>query len=329
MNKELKYYINYPINSYLIYKLIDNLNINKINFFIDLNGICKGFYKESTVLYEINEYLEKQQVSGKLIVELKSWLNNLYKLFNKKDLYFIIFYDNGQCLQNKLIDSTYKANRQISNLIIDEDKNTTEIFRGIKRYYYEKIVEEISKPDLCSVIYSKDYETDLVPHYCIKNNLFDSSEKDVLNIIISLDKDLIQTTDIDNVDSYTVVTPTGFKADKETRKYKLNFRIYDKKNGLQYIYKKFQPGIITSKYIPLVLALMGDTSDNIPGIRGIGPAKAIKLIEKNNIPYNIDGIKSNLSKMPEIIKKNIDKIVLNLKLISFDEQIKRLPKDFL
>lgn len=36
------------------------------------------------------------------------------------------------------------------------------------------------------------------------------------------------------------------------------------------------------EHYPLIAALAGDTSDNIPGIRGIGPKKAIKLLEKHD-----------------------------------------------
>ena len=35
------------------------------------------------------------------------------------------------------------------------------------------------------------------------------------------------------------------------------------------------------EHYPLIAVLAGDTSDNIPGIRGIGPKKAVKLLEKH------------------------------------------------
>lgn len=323
--KEQKYYIKYPLNYKFLFEIIKKLNKKKINFFIDFNSICKGFYKQDTVLFELSEYLEHNKVSGKLLDELKDWLNNLYKYFKNYDPYFIIFYDDGQCLQNKLIMNTYKANRHISNLVIGNDEKSTELFRTIKHYYYLKIKEQFVKPDLCSVFYSHEYETDLIPHYCITNDIFDSQNNDVLNIILSMDKDLLQTTEFEN----TIQCPTNFKANKETGKYEINFQIYDKNNALSYIYPKFSPGILTAKYLPLVLSLCGDTSDDILGLTGIGPSKAIKLIEKNDIPANLNEIKLNLKIMPQIIQDNISRIILNYKLISFDEQIKRLPKEFL
>ena len=105
--------------------------------------------------------------------------------------------------------------------------------------------------------------------------------------------------------------------------------LYDDKNAISYLYDKFQPGILTAKYIPMILALSGDKSDDILGLPGIGYAKAIKLIEKNNIPWTMNGLRNNIKTMPQIIQDNIDRVILNLKLIDFGEQIKRLPRSFM
>lgn len=322
---EQKYYIKYPLNYPLIREIINKTKKRKVNFFIDFNSICKGFYKAETVLYEIGEYVEHGEISGKLISELKDWLNTIYNNFKNFDPFFVLFYDDGKCIQNRMLMSTYKSGRSINTISIDEDQKTTELFRKIRKYYYTAIKEKFEKPDLCSVQYLSEYETDLVPHYCIQHNIFDSNDPEVLNIILSVDKDLLQTTAYDN----TIMCPTGFKNDKTLGKYVINFQVFDKKNALSYIYEKFIPGCLTAKYIPLVLSITGDKSDEIPGLTGFGPSKAIKFIENNNIPYNIDGIKLKLNMMPQLIQDNIDIIIRNLKLISFDEQIKRLPKEFL
>ena len=93
MNKEKKYYINYPLNYTLIYDVFRLLKKKKINFFVDFNSICKGFYKKETIMYELNSYVESSgKVSGKLILELRQWLNNLYSFFRNYEPYFIIFY---------------------------------------------------------------------------------------------------------------------------------------------------------------------------------------------------------------------------------------------
>ena len=148
----------------------------------------------------------------------------------------------------------------------------------------------------------------------------------VMNIILSLDKDLLQTTKFRGQFLQAVTT---FKANKLKGKYDLVMNIYDDRNAISYLYDKFQPGILTAKYIPMILSLAGDKSDDILGIPGIGYVKAIKLIEKNGIPWDITSLKRDLKTMPKIIQDNIDRIIQNYKIIDFDEQIKRLPRSFL
>ena len=325
MGYEKRYYIKWPMNYNYILKILDEKKKEKINFFIDFNSICKGFYKAETILYEISEYGETGEPSGKLISEFKDFLNNLYRIFKKFEPFFVSFYDAGACSQCREICKTYKSGRNISNHIPGEDPYMTDIFRKIRDYYYIRVVQEFTKDELSYVHYDKEYETDCVPYYCVQNDIFDSAQSEVLNIILSLDKDLLQTCKFPN----TLQSVTTFKANKELGKYDLVMNLYDDKNAISYLYDKFQPGILTSKYIPMILALSGDKSDDILGLPGIGYAKAIKLIEKNNIPWTLDGLRKNIKTMPQIIQDNIDRVILNLKLIDFSEQIKRLPRSFM
>lgn len=325
MTYERRYYIKYPLNYNLILKILEDNKKEKINFFIDFNSICKGFYKSETILYEIGEYGEKGEPSGKLILELKDFLNNLYRIFKRFDSFFIIFYDLGGCNQNKSLMPSYKSGRHISNNIPGEDPVMTDIFRKIRNYYYSKVLSDFTKDDLCYVHYDKEYETDIVPYYCYKTGLFDVDQPEVLNVILSLDKDLLQVTQFRNF----LQLITTFKANKEKGKYDLVMNLYDDRNAISYLYDKFQPGILTAKYIPMILALSGDKSDDIMGLPGIGYAKAIKMIEKNNIPWTLNGLRNNIKTMPQIIQDNIDRVILNLKLIDFSEQIKRLPRSFM
>lgn len=84
------------------------------------------------------------------------------------------------------------------------------------------------------------------------------------------------------------------------------------------------------------LSLIGDTSDNIPGVAGIGPKGAQNLIEEfgtlENILANIEGIKNKRNqnalqsnKDKAILSKELVKIVTDLKLkFSYDETSYRL-----
>lgn len=54
---------------------------------------------------------------------------------------------------------------------------------------------------------------------------------------------------------------------------------------------------VTSKMIPDFFGLIGDSSDGIPGVRKIGPKKAVPMLEKYG---NLEGVYENIDKLTEI-----------------------------
>jgi hypothetical protein len=318
----MNYYIKYALKYGLIHQLLQQLRKKRINIFIDMQSITKGFYNKETVLVEIGRYATEGKPSNILIDELKLFLNTLYFQFKIYDPFFILFYDDGYCQQQKMIDSTYKSGRTTVNLIVDHDKEV-ELFRQIKKYYFEIIRTNFTKDDLSKVYYLREYESDFIPHYCIVNNLYDSNETDILNIILSVDKDLLQTCEFTN----TIQCITSFKPSQLANSgFQIQFDMFDRDNAICYLNKKLKKGILSAKYIPMILAIGGDKADNIVGIPKIGPVRASELIINHSIPYNIIELQKNLQNMPQIIKDNFTKIQKNYKMICFEEQLKRVPQ---
>jgi len=72
-----------------------------------------------------------------------------------------------------------------------------------------------------------------------------------------------------------------------------------------------------------LLAIMGDSSDNIPGIKGIGEKGARELIEQfgslENLLANVDKVKSNSKR--ELINTGKDQAVLSKELAVLDENV--------
>ncbi|MFH2055154.1 MAG: 5'-3' exonuclease H3TH domain-containing protein, partial [bacterium] len=72
-----------------------------------------------------------------------------------------------------------------------------------------------------------------------------------------------------------------------------------------------------------LLALMGDTSDNIPGVPGVGPKTAVKLIEEYG---SLDGVLQNAEqvkqkKLRENLLNAADKVELSKKLVALDDEV--------
>lgn len=72
-----------------------------------------------------------------------------------------------------------------------------------------------------------------------------------------------------------------------------------------------------------VLALMGDTADNVPGVRGVGPKTAAELIQQygdvEGVIANIDAIKK--LKLKETLANSVDMARLSLELVRLKDDV--------
>ncbi len=131
-----------------------------------------------------------------------------------------------------------------------------------------------------------------------------AQKKDV--VIVSGDKDLMQLVS-DHVTIWDTMKDTRYKAPEVVEKFGVG------------------PTQVTE-----VLALTGDTSDNVPGVDGVGPKTAAQLIVKYNdvegVISNIEAIKSdaeirNRKKIAETIEANLDQLRLARKLVEVDSKV--------
>lgn len=71
-----------------------------------------------------------------------------------------------------------------------------------------------------------------------------------------------------------------------------------------------------------ILALMGDTADNIPGAPGIGPKTAMKLVsEYGSIEELFRNTEKLKGKLKEIVENNKEQIILSKKLATIDQDV--------
>lgn len=72
-----------------------------------------------------------------------------------------------------------------------------------------------------------------------------------------------------------------------------------------------------------ILALMGDTADNVPGVRGVGPKTAAELIQQfgtvEGVIANIDTIKK--PKLKETLSNSVDMARLSLELVRLKDDV--------
>lgn len=308
----LKYRIPYDLINSVI-KSYKNLVI-----FIDLNSIARGFYNRDVIVSELNSYIEHKQLPTLLIKELKIFLNNLFSNYKQYNPKFCIFYDLGLHEQNKSVSGSYKSNRtnESKTYIINDEER--ELYYQIKNYYFEEIHKQFNIKNLCKVIFLQNYESDFVPYYFIKKYTYNQNS-DTLNLILSVDKDLLQCCQFKN--TYQAIS-VYIKSES-----RIESVLYDDINAVKYIAKSFSPdGFITSKYIPLILAMAGDKNDGIDGIKkGLGVMGVIKMIKLYNFPDDFN----STFQLPADISPYKLKLQTNLSLTSFERQISRIPQQIL
>ena len=144
-------------------------------------------------------------------------------------------------------------------------------------------------------------------HYStLQNNLLQSnllqSNKQI--IVVSSDKDLLQLLNFEHVKVFNPVK-RKFITDND-------------------VFKKF--GVMPNKLLD-TLALTGDSADNVPGVHGIGPKTAAKLINEWN---TLENLFENIDKLPKTsIYKNLlsdkDNAILSKQLITLKYD---LPLDY-
>ncbi|ERP32133.1 DNA polymerase I [Chitinivibrio alkaliphilus] len=116
--------------------------------------------------------------------------------------------------------------------------------------------------------------------------------------IVSKDKDLMQLV----TDSIHLFAPGK------------NYTFDDM--GPEQVFEKM--GVYPDRIVDL-LALMGDSSDNIPGIPGVGPKTAIKLLEScDSVDVLLeDPSRAHTKKIAEKVRTHREELILSLELVQF------------
>ena len=160
------------------------------------------------------------------------------------------------------------------------------------------LIKEITKNLGVKLVEISGYEADdIIATFAEK-----AKNKGIKTIIFSADKDIMQVVKKNIV----ILNLKSHYKDWE----------YLDRNGIME-----KMGVPPEK-IPDMLSLIGDTSDNIPGVPGIGPKTAMKILEKY-------GSVNEILENPGLIQeKNIrDKIIENIENLKFTQKLTYLDKN--
>ena len=185
-------------------------------------------------------------------------------------------------------DSTVESFR---NKLFSEYKSSNHIDPEILQQF--PLAEEVTELLGITLLSMKEYEADDgIATVC---KLFENEFNKI--IIGSLDKDLMQCVKKDKIVMYST-----------------RYKNFTNENG---VFEKFG---VSPEQIPDFLALIGDSSDGIPGMKGIGQKTAAELLQKYK---NIEAIYENI----EIWKSNLRSGVRHSETISENYKLLQLFKD--
>lgn len=213
------------------------------------------------------------------------FVNTLEEVLNKeKPSHIAVVFDpSGPNFRHEIFPE-YKANREAT----PEDIK-------LSVPYIKQILEAYKIP----VIQVSGYEADDVIGTLAKK--FGNAENDVF--MMTPDKDYAQLID-ENI--FMFKPARGGKAAEVIGLTELNQ----------------QYGVSDPEQVIDILALWGDTSDNVPGVPGIGEKTASKLIDKFG---NIDSIYANIHKIvgkqKESLEKNKEQLYLSRHLVTIDTKV--------
>jgi len=202
-------------------------------------------------------------------------------LQKQKPTHIAVVFDTPSPTFRHIMYSEYKANR---------DETPEDIKKAVP--YIKKLIEAYKIP----VIDFPGFEADDVIGTLAKK----ASEKGFTTYMMTPDKDFAQLV------SENIFMFKPSRSGNESIQW-----------GVDDIKREFS--VKDPKQVIYILALMGDTADNIPGAPGVGPKTAKKLVSEygsvEEVFKNTDKLKG---KLREIIESNIEKIELSKKLATID-----------
>ncbi|WOO41881.1 5'-3' exonuclease [Rubellicoccus peritrichatus] len=226
---------------------------------------------------------------------IHGWVKTLWKLedMESPDL-VVVFFDEGGSDRHQELLPDYKANR---------DEMPEALSQQLP--YLRQVAELIGFP----VVSREGVEADDLIASAARR--FTEAGDNV--VIVSADKDLGQC--VGQSISQLLPAPTANP--------RLGWRRLDSAG----VEKKFG---VPPAQVPDYLALVGDVSDNIPGIQGVGPKTATKWLLAHE---SIDGILENADQLTpprfrEKVAESAELLKLNLKLVTleFDHDVGVLEK---
>ena len=312
----LSYYPTYSI----LDEVITSGNYDTLNFYFDIKNNLQSLYMQHTIVEIVENTLTSKFTDSSIFESIMQFLSfhKIYAANRNIKANFYIFMETGRSSYHLNVSKKYKISRRIDDLYGLDREKRDKFFEVVQKNLMLLDRAANRMPNI-KVIRLQNLEADFVPYYLMTRKLVET-DKNVGHIIYSNDHDMLQCL---NDHSYVYVKIPKIK------------KLVRKDQALK-SYLKFETQF-PDEYLPLIMAIIGDTGDNVDGIKGIGGKTAEKIIEEvvqlvggiENLYQNVVKGKPifqpDLTSHPNkyintIVEKELKEKVIsnNLKLVSFE-----------
>lgn len=279
-------------------KLINQINnkFDEINIFIDLKNIYRTLYIKNVSEEICNNIQSKHFIFQGVLYYVVYWKN----IFKNKKIRIFFTNDINKSMYHKEVVPEYKSKRCFDNtdfekIKLENFKLCEEFFKNIKDVWFFNL---------------ENIESDFLSYYLIKNKLKFENDN-YLNLMCSLDKDLLQCCLLKrtllfyrNGDYKILINQKNI--------YKHYFK--DKNDQYKNIFDKSDPN-----NIDIVMSIIGDTIDEIKGVKNIAKKKMLRLLDNKDFIKSVGDKKdiferiNSTSKLLNEVNTNSEnlKIILN------------------
>ena len=268
--------------------------------------------------------IEQSKKAGKVDTSIFSSLvsfltfHKIYGLKRGIDVDFVVFFESGHSIYHKNISKSYKISRRIDDLY-GLDKADKDMFFKVLHANFQLIENAFNRMPKTKIVRLNKLEADFVPYYLLSRNVVEYTD-DRAHVVYSNDHDLWQC-----VSEHSYIFSKSGKSKK----------IVSRGDVMKLMLKK--ENTIPDIYLPLAMAIIGDPGDDVEGVKGIGPARFLKMFpELIELTGNMGEIYKKVRKgenlfdpvptdfknkyMREVVQAEVDhkQISNNLKLVSFE-----------
>lgn len=255
----LSYYPTYSI----LDEILSKNNYKGITIYIDLKNNLQSVYMEHAIVNILEQSKKAKKVDTSIFSSLVSFLS-FHKIYGMKrgvDVNFIIFFESGHSIYHKNISKKYKISRRIDDLY-GLDRKDKDLFFQILHANFQLIEKAFNKIPNTKVIRMNKLEADFIPYYLLSREIVKYNDTQA-HIIYSNDHDLWQCA----TEHAYIFSKAG-----KTKK------IVKQGDVMSHMLKK--KSTIPDIFLPLAMAVIGDSGDDVEGIKGIGPSRFATLFPK-------------------------------------------------